>query len=154
MLPQLRAEDCAPSITSDTTHLASVYRVSRPGLFAAFESRGPCRSDQERDAVEWSRDTAGTSSVATRYRTDVANVTTEPVSVGTDSTSALRMVASSGKGPNGTREGGGAMSTQGGTLQRRRTIELPMWPVAVLVVVAIAAAIGMTALGDAGQTSS
>ena len=45
------------------------------------------------------------------------------------------------------------MSTQGGTLQSRRTIELPMWPVAVLVVVAIAAAIGMAALGDAGQTS-
>lgn len=44
------------------------------------------------------------------------------------------------------------MSTQGGTLQRRGTIELPMWPVAVLVVVAIAAAIGMSALGDAGQT--
>lgn len=44
------------------------------------------------------------------------------------------------------------MSTQGGTLQSRRTIELPMWPVAVLVVVAIAAVIGMTALGDAGQT--
>ena len=44
------------------------------------------------------------------------------------------------------------MSTQGGTLQRRGTIELPMWPVAVIVVVAIAAAIGMTALGDAGQT--
>ena len=45
------------------------------------------------------------------------------------------------------------MSTQGGTLQSRRTIELPMWPVAVLVVVAIAAAIGMATLGDAGQTS-
>lgn len=45
------------------------------------------------------------------------------------------------------------MSTQGGTLQSRRTIELPIWPVAVLVVVAIAAAIGMAALGDAGQTS-
>lgn len=44
------------------------------------------------------------------------------------------------------------MSTQGGTLQRRRTIELPMWPVAVLVVAVIAAAFGMTALGDAGQT--
>jgi hypothetical protein len=41
------------------------------------------------------------------------------------------------------------MSTQGGTLQRPRTIELPMWPVAVLVVVAIAA-FGMTALGDGG----
>ena len=45
------------------------------------------------------------------------------------------------------------MSTQGGTLQRRGTIELPIWPVAVVVVVAIAAAIGMTALGDAGQTT-
>ena len=44
------------------------------------------------------------------------------------------------------------MSTQGGTLQRRGTIELPIWPVAVIVVVAIAAAIGMSALGDAGQT--
>ena len=45
------------------------------------------------------------------------------------------------------------MSTQGGTLQRRGTIELPMWPVAVLVVAVIAAAIGLTALGDnAGQT--
>ena len=45
------------------------------------------------------------------------------------------------------------MSTQGGTLQRRGTIELPIWPVAVVVVVAIAAAIGMTALGDARQTT-
>ena len=44
------------------------------------------------------------------------------------------------------------MSAQGGTLQRRGTIELPIWPVAVLVVVALAAAIGMTALGNAGQT--
>jgi hypothetical protein len=43
------------------------------------------------------------------------------------------------------------MSAQGATL-RRGTIELPIWPVAVLVVVALAAAIGMTALGDAGQT--
>jgi hypothetical protein len=43
------------------------------------------------------------------------------------------------------------MSTQGATL-RRGTIELPIWPVAVLVVVALAAAIGMTALGNAGQT--
>jgi hypothetical protein len=42
------------------------------------------------------------------------------------------------------------MSTQGATL-RRGTIELPIWPVAVLVVVALAAAIGMTALGNAGQ---
>ena len=44
------------------------------------------------------------------------------------------------------------MSAQGGTLQRRGTIELPIWPVAVLVVAALAAAIGMTALRDAGQT--
>jgi hypothetical protein len=44
------------------------------------------------------------------------------------------------------------MSTQGGTLQRRGTIELPIWPVAVLVVAALAAAIGMTVLRDAGQT--
>lgn len=44
------------------------------------------------------------------------------------------------------------MSTQGGTLQRRGTIGLPIWPMAVIVVVAIAAAIGMSALGDAGQT--
>ena len=35
------------------------------------------------------------------------------------------------------------MSTQGATL-RRGTIELPIWPVAVLVVAALAAAIGMT----------
>jgi hypothetical protein len=45
------------------------------------------------------------------------------------------------------------MSTQGGTLQRRATIELPIWPVAVLVVAALAAAIGMTLLRDAGQTT-
>lgn len=44
------------------------------------------------------------------------------------------------------------MSAQGGTLQRRGTIELPIWPVAILVVAALAAAIGMTALRDAGQT--
>jgi hypothetical protein len=44
------------------------------------------------------------------------------------------------------------MSAQGGTLQRRGTIELPIWPVAVLVVAAIAAAIGMTLLRDTGQT--
>ena len=44
------------------------------------------------------------------------------------------------------------MSAQGGTLQRRGTIELPIWPVAVLVVAAVAAAIGMTVLRDAGQT--
>lgn len=45
------------------------------------------------------------------------------------------------------------MSAQGGTLQRRGTIELPIWPVAVLVVAAVAAAVGMTLLRDAGQTS-
>jgi hypothetical protein len=44
------------------------------------------------------------------------------------------------------------MSAQGGTLQRRGTIELPIWPVAVLVVAAVATAIGMTTLSDAGQT--
>ena len=43
------------------------------------------------------------------------------------------------------------MSAQGATL-RRGTIELPVWPVVVLVVAALAAAIGMTALGNAGQT--
>ena len=45
------------------------------------------------------------------------------------------------------------MSAQGGTLQRRGTIELPIWPVAVLVVAAVAAAIGMTLLKSAGQTT-
>ena len=44
------------------------------------------------------------------------------------------------------------MSAQGGTLHRRGTIELPIWPVAVLVVAAVAAAVGMTLLRDAGQT--
>lgn len=45
------------------------------------------------------------------------------------------------------------MSAQGGTLQRRRTIELPIWlPVAVLVVAALAAAIGMRLLSDTGST--
>jgi hypothetical protein len=44
------------------------------------------------------------------------------------------------------------MSAQGGTLQRRGTIELPILPVAVLVVAALAAAIGMTLLRDTGQT--
>jgi hypothetical protein len=44
------------------------------------------------------------------------------------------------------------MSAQGGTLQRRGTIELPIWPVAVLVAAAVAAAVGMTLLRDAGQT--
>ena len=45
------------------------------------------------------------------------------------------------------------MSAQGGTLQRRGTIELPIWPVAVLVIAAVAAAIGMTLLDGAGQTT-
>jgi hypothetical protein len=45
------------------------------------------------------------------------------------------------------------MSAQGGTLQRRGTIELPILPVAILVVAALAAAIGMTLLRDAGQTT-
>ena len=45
------------------------------------------------------------------------------------------------------------MSAQGGTLQRRGTIELPIWPMAVLVVAAVAAAIGMTLLKSAGQTT-
>jgi hypothetical protein len=44
------------------------------------------------------------------------------------------------------------MSAQGGTLQRRGTIELPLWPVAVLVVAAVAATVGMTLLRDEGQT--
>ncbi len=45
------------------------------------------------------------------------------------------------------------MSAQGGTLQHRGTIELPVWPVAVLVVAAVAAAIGMTMLRGAGETT-
>lgn len=45
------------------------------------------------------------------------------------------------------------MSAQGGTLQRRGTIELPVLPVAVLVIAAIAAAIGMTLLRNEGQTT-
>ena len=44
------------------------------------------------------------------------------------------------------------MSAQGGTLHRRGTIVLPIWPVAILVVALLAAAIGMTMLGDAGRT--
>jgi hypothetical protein len=44
------------------------------------------------------------------------------------------------------------MSTQGATL-RRGTIELPIWPVAVLLVAAVAATIGMTLLRDAGRTT-
>ena len=44
------------------------------------------------------------------------------------------------------------MSAQGGTLQRRGTIELPIWPVAVLVIAAISAAIGMTLVRDTVQT--
>ena len=38
------------------------------------------------------------------------------------------------------------MSAQGGSLRRRRTIELPIWPAAVLVIAVIAATIGMTML--------
>jgi hypothetical protein len=45
------------------------------------------------------------------------------------------------------------MSAQGGTLQRRRTIELPMWSVTVLVVAALVAAIGVTVLRNEGQTT-
>jgi hypothetical protein len=45
------------------------------------------------------------------------------------------------------------MSAQGGTLQRRGTIELPIWPVAVLVIAVIAAAIGITMLRSEGQTT-
>ncbi len=64
-----------------------------------------------------------------------------------------RTVASSAKrSSRGPERKGGAMSAQGGTLQRRGTIELPIWPVAVLVVAALAAAIGMTLLRDTVQT--
>jgi hypothetical protein len=45
------------------------------------------------------------------------------------------------------------MSARAGTLHRRGTIELPIWPVAVLVIAAIAAAIGMTMLRSEGQTT-
>jgi hypothetical protein len=45
------------------------------------------------------------------------------------------------------------MSAQGGTLQRRGTIELPIWPVAVLLIAAIAAAIGITMLSSEVQTT-
>src|SRR6266511_5127833 len=45
-----------------------------------------------------------------------------------------------------------AMSAQGGTLAGRGTMHLPIWPVAALVVAAIAAAIGMSVLGGAGET--
>ena len=38
------------------------------------------------------------------------------------------------------------MSTQGGTLQRRGTIELPIWPVAVVVLAATAAVIGLSSI--------
>lgn len=43
------------------------------------------------------------------------------------------------------------MSAQGGTLHRRGAIELPIWPVAVLMIAAIAAAIGMTLLRNEGR---
>ena len=72
---------------------------------------------------------------------------------GTDLTKPLRRVASSDQGPEGTETKGGAMSAQGATL-RRGTIELPIWPVAVLVVAALAAAIGMTALDTPGGRGS
>jgi hypothetical protein len=45
-----------------------------------------------------------------------------------------------------------AMSAQGGTLAGRGTMHLPIWPAAALVVAAIAAAIGMSVLGGAGET--
>jgi hypothetical protein len=44
------------------------------------------------------------------------------------------------------------MSAQGGTLQRRGTIELPIWPVVAVMVAAIVAAVGMSLLGDAART--
>lgn len=44
------------------------------------------------------------------------------------------------------------MSAQGGTLQGRRTIEVPIWPVAVLLFAAVAAALGMTLLRDTAPT--
>jgi hypothetical protein len=43
------------------------------------------------------------------------------------------------------------MSAQGGTLGRGRAIQLPLWPVAAIVVAAIAVMIGMTVFGQAGQ---
>jgi hypothetical protein len=46
------------------------------------------------------------------------------------------------------------MSAQGGSLRRRGTIDLPIWPVAVLVIAVIAATIGMTMLrGDERLTN-
>jgi hypothetical protein len=45
------------------------------------------------------------------------------------------------------------MSAQGGTLQRRGTIELPVWLVAVLVIAVVAATIGVTMLRNEGQTT-
>jgi hypothetical protein len=44
------------------------------------------------------------------------------------------------------------MSAQGGTLQGRRTIEVPILPVAVLVFAAVAAVLGMTLLRDTAPT--
>ena len=55
------------------------------------------------------------------------------------------------KVPNGTREGERSHEHPGRTLQRRGSIELPMWPVAVLVVALIAATIGMTMLGTRAE---
>jgi hypothetical protein len=44
------------------------------------------------------------------------------------------------------------MSAQGGTLQGRRTIEVPLVPVAILVFAAVAAVLGMTLLRDTAPT--
>jgi hypothetical protein len=44
------------------------------------------------------------------------------------------------------------MSAQGGTLQGRRTIEVPILPVVVLVFAAVAAVLGMTLLRDTAPT--
>jgi hypothetical protein len=44
------------------------------------------------------------------------------------------------------------MSAQGGTLQGRRTIEVPLVPVAILVFAAVAAVLGMTLLRNTAPT--
>ncbi len=41
------------------------------------------------------------------------------------------------------------MSAQGGTLERRGAVQLPMWTIAALLAAAIAAAIGLTVFTDA-----
>jgi hypothetical protein len=43
------------------------------------------------------------------------------------------------------------MSAQGGTLARRGALHLPIWPVAVLLAAAVAAAIGMSVLGGTAE---